>query len=111
MLENTPKDSALWEKQARVLARMEDWTRCGQAVDSWEKTVGQHLPAMDALRGEVALGNGRKAEAVGLWNACLRAAPSDHRTSDKLAALLGEINQWAGAVKVLEQRVKLKGGG
>jgi len=108
MLVNTPKDAGLWEKRARAFATAEDWTRCAETLDDWLKATGQKIPAMDSLRGDVALAQGHKAAAVEAWNTCIRAAPKDAETRDKLADLLQRLNAWADAAKVLEQRIKIQ---
>lgn len=108
MLANAPKDSALWEKRARAFARTEDWERCQATVEEWARTTQQKLPAMDSLRGNVAQAQDRDDNAIAAWTACVRAAPKDADTRDKLADLLEERNEWAEAVKLREQRVKIE---
>jgi tetratricopeptide (TPR) repeat protein len=108
MLANTPKDSALWEKRARAFAKAEDWTRCGAVVEEWAKVTQQKLPAMDALRGDVAEAEDRDEDAITAWKACLQAAPKDVETRDKLAEMLEDYNGWAESLPVRELRVKFQ---
>ncbi len=108
MLANSAKDSALWEKRARAFASAEDWKRCAAVLDEWSKAVSQHLPAMDSLRGDVALAEDRETDAIEAWNACIRAAPKDVETRDKLADLLEDRGNWTESVKIREQRVKIE---
>ncbi len=108
LLTHAPKDSALWEKRARAFASAEDWPRCAATLNDWSLAVGQKLPVMDSLRGDVALAEGKKQEAVDAWTACVRAAPKDAQTRDKLADLLQKQNNWPEAAKTLEQRIKIE---
>jgi tetratricopeptide (TPR) repeat protein len=97
LLEVAPKDSAVWQKLARMQLEVEDLDRCGATLDAWEKAVRPTPIAIEDLRGDLFFARKDYKNAEQHWLAFLaKKPPRDDAiaTLQALADLYVDQSRW-----------------
>jgi tetratricopeptide (TPR) repeat protein len=97
LLAVAPKDSAIWEKLARMQLEVEDLDRCDATLDAWAKAVQPPPIAIEDLRGDLFFARKDYKNAEQHWLAFLaKKPPKDDAvaTYAALADLCVEQSRW-----------------
>jgi tetratricopeptide (TPR) repeat protein len=92
-----PGDFATWEKIARTQVEIEDFERCAETLDAWQRTVKQSPAAIENFRGDLSAHAKKYVEAERHWLAFLARKPAATDAADvydKLADACVEQGRW-----------------
>ena len=92
-----PKESAIWEKLAHTQFAIEDYDRCEQTLDAWQKAVKPPPAVIEDFRGDIAAKIHDYQAAERHWLTFIATKPPPGHAAvdyDNLADLCVEQSRW-----------------
>ncbi len=97
VLAKAPNDSAIWEKLAHTQFAIEDYDRCTQTLDAWQKAIKPVPAVIEDFRGDIAAKLHDNEAAERHWLAFIATKPPPGHAAvdyDNLADLCAEQSRW-----------------
>lgn len=107
----TPKDTAVWEKLAHAQFAIEDYDRCGQTLEAWQKAVKPPPTVIEDFRGDIAAKRHDNQAAERHWLAFIATKPPAGHAAvdyDNLADLCVEQSRWADNLNYRNKAIAAK---
>ena len=108
VLRFAPNDNGAWARLAQAQAGLGDRTGLRQTLADWRGAVKQTSGKFDEYRGDLALADGRRAEALAAWTKSVARKDRKARVFVKIARLEEQDAHWGKAVEAWSAAIKLQ---
>lgn len=98
VLHFAPNDDGAWARLAQAQSGAHDLTGLRQTLNQWRAAVKKPSAKYDEYRGDLALAEGREADALAAWTKAVAHWRRKPRVSIKIARLEQANGHWAEAV-------------
>jgi tetratricopeptide (TPR) repeat protein len=109
VLHFAPNDNGAWARLAQAQAGLRDRSGLRQTLAAWQKAIKQRTSGkFDELRGDLALSDGQRAEALAAWTKSVARKDRKARVFQKIARLEQEEAHWSKAAAAWTSALKLR---
>ena len=108
VLRFAPNDNGAWARLAQAQAGLGDRTGLRQTLAAWRAAVKQTSGKYDEYRGNLALADGHRAEALAAWTQSVARPDRKARVFGKIARLEEQDAHWQKAVEAWSAALKLQ---
>ncbi len=106
VLQFAPHDNGAWARLAQAQAGLDDQTGLRQTLTDWRGAVKRTSAKFDEYRGDLALADGRPAEALAAWQESVQQKDRKARVFAKIARLEAGQEYWEKAKAAWDSALK-----
>lgn len=108
VLQFAPNDNGAWARLAQAQTGLGDRTGLRQTLAAWQRTVKRTSGKFDEYRGDLALADGRRAEALAAWTKSVARKDRKARVFMKIAHLQQLDAHWREANMAWSEALQLQ---
>jgi tetratricopeptide (TPR) repeat protein len=108
LLHFVPRDNGTWARLAQAQAGLRDRTGLRETLAAWQKAVKRPSEKFYEFRGDLALADGQRGEALAAWTKSIARKDRKARVFEKIARLEQEEAHWSNAAANWSNALKLR---